>query len=112
MHHRKHRFCTSAKNDHFTFLACHTTVDSTITIDNETLRIPEPRKKCVFPFKYRNKIFHECTNYDCHDENLYWCGTQYNASFYFGWGKCNDACPKANYDYGNNGISLLQFNTV
>ena len=71
--------------------------------------MPVENKKCVFPFRYADKLFYQCTNYMA---VFYWCATDdaidngspyvYNNVFYptvsvrNGWGVCHEDCPREN----------------
>ena len=57
------------------------------------VKVLERNKKCIFPFRYKKKVYHTCTN-DKACSTCYWCGTQFNVSFSSGWGMCNSDCPK------------------
>jgi len=74
--------CTTSNVTHFTVLRGF----------NITINSLASNRKCIFPFKYKEKLYHNCTNdYAC--QSCYWCGTQFNVSFYSGWGLCNKSCP-------------------
>jgi len=61
------------------------------------IKVLDRNKKCVFPFRYKKKVYHTCTN-DKACSTCYWCGTQFNVSFSSGWGMCNNDCPKETDD--------------
>ena len=51
--------------------------------------------KCVFPFRYQNRVFRECI---IEDHHVPWCPTlvDYNRGYVNGkWGNCGPECPGA-----------------
>ena len=56
------------------------------------------RRKCVFPFTYDGKEYHECTwDWAFHKKRRNigraWCGTRADPDDYEGWGDCGEGCP-------------------
>ena len=75
------------------FLECKTSNTTHMAIlGGFKVKVLERDKKCVFPFRYKKKVYHTCTN-DKACSSCYWCGTQFNVSFSSGWGMCNSDCP-------------------
>ena len=55
--------------------------------------MPDRNKECVFPFKFLEKSYSECTlDFAC--PGCYWCGTVENVSDQSGWGLCNEICSR------------------
>ena len=52
---------------------------------------------CVFPFKYKNKIYNECTKVN---NDKFWCSTEVDENGNFKssgdefWGNCDDNCQR------------------
>ena len=51
---------------------------------------PEPNKPCLFPFKYQDKVYNECTT-DGYG-STYWCATAFPVTNSAGWGLCSSSC--------------------
>ena len=78
---------------------CRTTnATNTRNIQENRITGVDRNMKCVFPFQYKQKLYHHCTN-DHHCTTCYWCGTQFNVTNNSGWGICNSSCPR---DKGKN----------
>ena len=48
---------------------------------------------CVFPFRYQNRMYHECIN---EDNGSPWCPTEVNNHLGYvngQWGICGQGCP-------------------
>ena len=55
-------------------------------------------KKCVFPFKFRGRLYYECTwewSLDESRNGSAWCGTQKVSKLWDRdtWGDCEEGCP-------------------
>ena len=71
-------------------------------LDCKTIRVissfnPDPGKKCIFPFIYKDEKLNGCTEEDYN--GTYWCPTELLADGSFQkssskWGTCENKCQK------------------
>ena len=55
---------------------------------------PKPNVACVFPFIYKDKMYHRCISVD---HNQPWCATKVNNDGSLAgahWGNCDTNCPR------------------
>ena len=72
---------------------------------------------CVFPFRYKNIVHHECT-YENHPgfDNKKWCCTNSDCDASFVWGDCPETnipfnsnnCTKDGYTSPDNGLNCYK----
>ena len=60
--------------------------------------VPDQNTVCLFPFTSGGVDHFNCTNSGMETQNNFWCVTNYTTynevDYQYGWGLCNDACPK------------------
>ena len=60
--------------------------------------VPDQNTVCLFPFTSGGVDHFNCTNSGMENQNNFWCVTNYTTyneiDYQYGWGLCNDACPK------------------
>ena len=74
------------------------------TISHTSGKNPDANKKCIFPFKYQEKEFRNCTT--AGNTGVFWCATEVSVdgSYVSGkWGICTEECPKEGNKY-NTGV--------
>ena len=60
--------------------------------------VPDQNTVCLFPFTSSGVDHFNCTNSGMENPEDFWCVTNYTTfnevDYQYGWGLCNDACPK------------------